>query len=156
MAINEHSRIRLAIIQQKYGKRLAQGESGAHVADRRERFKDDFRRIMADVFVPTFEAIGDELASSGHAYRIEHDVDERTPSIEFHILLRGVPADANNLIRLFYNADAEGDGEVIAEVNVHQTLTELTRFRVLSRITQEVAEQMCVDAIEHVFACNAR
>ncbi|WP_437952083.1 hypothetical protein WME98_16010 [Sorangium sp. So ce296] len=156
MAINEHARIRLAIIQQKYGKRLAQGASGADAADRRGRFKSDFRRILADIFAPTFKAIGDELAASGHAYRIEHDAGEQTPSLELHVLLRGVPADANNLIRLFYNAEAEGDGEVIAEVNVHQTLTELTRFRVLSRINQEVAEQMCVDAIEHIFAVNAR
>ncbi|XXT17048.1 hypothetical protein WME94_43155 [Sorangium sp. So ce429] len=156
MAINEHARIRLAIIQRKYGPRLAQATSGSDAPDRRERFNADFRRILADIIVPTLEAIGDELAASGHGYRLEHDVGEQTPSLEFHILLRGVPADANNLIRLFSRADAEGDGEVIAEVNVAQTLTELTRFRVLSRITQEVAEQMCVDAIEHVFACNAR
>ncbi|WP_437963348.1 hypothetical protein WMF04_26885 [Sorangium sp. So ce260] len=154
--MNEHARIRLAIIQEKFGKRLAQGTSGAHPPDRRERFKDDFRRVLADIFVPTFKAIGDELALSGHAYRIEHDVGERTPSIEYHVLLRGLPEDANTLIRLFYNAEAAGDGEVIAEVNVRQTLTELTRFRVLSRITQEVAEQMCVDAIEHIFAVSAR
>ncbi|WP_433927117.1 hypothetical protein AB3662_29185 [Sorangium cellulosum] len=156
MAINEHARIRLAIIQKKYGKRLAHGASGADLPDRRARFNADFRRILADIIAPTLVAIGDELAASGHSYRLEQDVGEQTPSLEFHILLRGVPADANNLIRLFSRADAEGDGEVIAEVNVGQTLTELTRFRVLSRITQEVAEQMCVDAIEHVFACNAR
>lgn len=156
MAINEHARIRLAIIQEKFGKRLAQGTSGSDLPDRRERFNDDFRRILAGIIVPAFEAIGDELASSGHAYRIQHDMGEQTPSLEFHLLLRGVPADANNLIRLFSSTEAEGDGEVIAEVNVRQTLTELTRFRVLSRITQEVAEQMGVDAIEHIFACNAR
>ncbi|WP_438022591.1 hypothetical protein [Sorangium sp. So ce233] len=156
MAINEHARIRLAIIQKKYGPRLAQGTSGADLPDRRARFNADFRRILADIIAPTLEAIGNELAASGHSYRLEQDVGEQTPSLEFHILLRGVPEDANNLIRLFSRADAEGDGEVIAEVNVGQTLTELTRFRVLSRITQEVAEQMCVDAIEHVFACNAR
>ncbi|WP_437479760.1 hypothetical protein WME75_34230 [Sorangium sp. So ce1014] len=156
MAIHEHARVRLAIIQKKYGSRLDQGRSGSDLPDRRERFNGDFRRILADILVPAFEAIGDELASSGHACRIERDVGEQTPSIELHVLLRGVPADANNLIRLFSSADAEGDGEVIAEVNVRQTLTELTRFRALSRITQEVAEQMCVDAIEHIFACNAR
>ncbi|MGK4001625.1 hypothetical protein WMF31_03295 [Sorangium sp. So ce1036] len=156
MPINEHARIRLAIIQRKYGARLSQGTRGADLPDRRERFNADFRRILADIIVPTFEAIGDELAASGHAYRLEHDVGEQTPSLEFHILLRGVPVDASNLIRLFSRADAEGDGEVIAEVNVGQTLTELTRFRALSRITQDVAEQMCVDAIEHIFACNAR
>ncbi|WP_242515480.1 hypothetical protein [Sorangium cellulosum] len=154
--MNEHARIRLAIIQRKYGARLSQGTRGADLPDRRERFNADFRRTLADILVPTFEAIGDELAASGHAYRLEHDVGEQTPSLEFHILLRGVPVDASNLIRLFSRADAEGDGEVIAEVNVGQTLTELTRFRALSRITQDVAEQMCVDAIEHIFACNAR
>ncbi len=156
MAIHEHARVRLAIIQKKYGSRLDQGRSGSDLPDRRERFNGDFRRILADILVPVFEAIGDELASSGHACRIARDAGEQTPSIELHVLLRGVPADANNLIRLFSSADAEGDGEVIAEVNVRQTLTELTRFRALSRITQEVAEQMCVDAIEHIFACNAR
>lgn len=156
MAMNEHARIRLAIIQRKYGPRLARDASGPDVPDRRERFNADFRRILADIVVPTLKAIGDELAASGHGYRVEQDVGEQTPSLEFHVLLRGVPADANNLIRLFSRADAEGDGEVIAEVNVAQTLTELTRFRVLSRITQDVAEQMCVDAIEHIFACNAR
>lgn len=156
MAINEHTRIRLAIIQRKYGNRLSQSAGGAGGPDRRRRFNDDFRRILADVVAPSFEAIGKELASSGHAYRIEHDAGEQTPSIELHLLLRGVPEDANNLIRLFSRGDAEGDGEVIAEVNVRQTLTELTRFRVLSRITQEVVEQMSVDAIEHIFACNAR
>lgn len=156
MAIDEHTRIRLAIIQKKYGNRLTQSAGGADQPDRRKRFNEDFRRILADVIVPTLEAIGDELASSGHAYQLLHDVGEQTPSVEFHLLLRGVPADANNLIRIFSSAEAEGDGEVIAEVNVRQTLTELTRFRVLSRITREVVEQMCVDAIEHIFACNAR
>lgn len=156
MAINENTRIRLAIIQRKYGNRLSQSASGGDQPDRRRRFNDDFRRILADIIVPAFEAIGEELASSGHGYRIEHDVGEQTPSVELHLLLRGVPEGANNLIRLFSRADAEGDGEVIAEVNVRHTLTELTRFRVLSRISQEVVEQMCVDAIEHVFACNAR
>lgn len=156
MAINEHTRIRLAIIQRKYGNRLAKSASGADQPDRRARFNADFRRILADVVVPALEGIGEELASSGHAYRIEHDAGEQIPSVELHVLLRGVPEDANNLIRLFSHADFEGDGEVIAEVNVRQTLTELTRFRALSRITQEVVEQMCVDAIEHIFACNAR
>ncbi|WP_441291524.1 hypothetical protein ACSRUE_14665 [Sorangium sp. KYC3313] len=156
MAIDETTRIRLGIIQKKYGDRLARSTNGSTPPDRRQVFIDEFRRILADIFVPTFDAIGGELASSGHAYRIEHDVGEKTPSIEFHLLLRGVPAKANNLIRLFYSAEAAGDGEVIAEVNVYQTLTELTRFRVLARVTREVAEQMCVDAIEHVFACNAR
>ncbi|MGK3997661.1 hypothetical protein [Sorangium sp. So ce1024] len=156
MTIHDNTRIRLAIIQNKYGKRLAQRAGGADQPGRRERFNDDFRRILVDIVAPAFKAIGDELAASGHAYRIEHDAGEQIPSVELHVLLRGVPADANNLIRLFSRADAEGDGEVIAEVNVDQTLTELTRFRVLSRITQEVTEQMCVDAIEHIFACNAR
>jgi hypothetical protein len=50
--------------------------------------------------------------------------------------------------------DKEGRSGVIAEAEMECNLMDLTRFHQIEEITPEGVEQMFVDAIEHVFACN--
>jgi hypothetical protein len=155
--MKDQTRIRLMTIEARYGKRLGAAPTEAELAaDRESRFVEAFRRVRAEILVPAMEEIGAQLTAAGHGHRVDLDAGERAPSIELHLLLRGARRDAGNVIRLFTRPD-EGHGcEVIAEVQIHLVVTELTRFREVSAITSEVVEQMIVDAVEQVFACNAR
>lgn len=154
--MNEQTRIRLAIIEAKYGKHGTRTLSKAELsAERASRFDEEFRRARAEVLAPVLEEIGAALTAAGHGHRVEIDAGEQRPSIELHLLLGDAPSASTGVIRLFSRTTETFGSEIIAEVQLKRTLVELTRFHQASALTREVVEQMVVDAVEQVFAYHS-
>jgi hypothetical protein len=158
--MKEQTRIRLSIIEARYGRRAARAASEAELAaDRRARFDDAFRGVRDRVLAPALEEIGAEIATTGHRHRVEIDAGEHRPSVALHLLLasaaRGAPDSPASVIRLFTVHGTLHNSQIIAELEIRRTVTELTRFHEASAITTEVAEQMIVDAVEQIFAVHS-
>ena len=155
--MKDQTRIRLKIIEARYGGARSGRPPSAEdlAADRARQLYDGFRRVREGMLVPILEDIGSALVEAGHGHRVDIDVGERLPSLEWHLLLRNARAGATNVIRMFPRVGQDLGCEIIAEVQLDRTLIELTRFQTIDELTPEVAEQMIVDAVEQVFACNA-
>jgi hypothetical protein len=153
--MKEQTKIRLGMITGRYARRLgASGTVEDVAAARHAEFLRGFERIRADVLLPAMEAIGTELARAGHGYRVEiEDAGERL-CVDFHLEVTAAPSSAPKVIRLFTGVDRGGRSQVVAEVEREGGEMELTRFYRIEEITPEVVEQMLVDAVEHVFACD--
>jgi hypothetical protein len=151
--MKEQTRIRLSIIEARYGARRAVTPAEAERVARIARFEDDFRRVRDALVMPLFKEIGAALLAAGHGHRVLVDAGEHAPNVELHLSLRGAPAAATNVIRV---CTVSGDerSEIIADVNIGGTWTELRRFMDAAAMTDEVLEQMIVDAVEQVFACR--
>ena len=154
--MNDQTRIRLAIIEAKYGKQGSRTASKAELAaERASRFDEDFRRARAEVLAPILEEIGAALTEAGHAHRVEIDAGEHRPSVELHLILGDAARGSTGVIRLFTRTGEPHPCEIIAEVQLRRTLVELTRFQEASALTREVVEHMVVDAVEQVFAYHS-
>jgi hypothetical protein len=153
--MKEQTKIRMDIITSRYARRVTEaGSVGELVAARHAEFLRGFGRVRAEVLRPAMEAIGGELTRAGHGYRVEDDDAVERLCVGFHLVITAAPSSARKVIRLFTGVDKEGRSEVVAEVEMEGNLMELTRFHQVEEITPDVVEQMFVDAIEHVFACN--
>lgn len=153
--MKEQTRIRIDIITSRYARRVTgAGNVGELVAARHAEFLRAFERARADVLRPAMAAIGGELTRAGHGYRVEVDDAGERLCVDFHLVITAAHSSTRKVIRLFTGVDKEGRSEVVAEVEMQGNLMELTRFHRIEEITSEVVEQMFVDAIEHVFACN--
>ncbi len=153
--MKEQTRIRMEMITARYARRLTKaGNAGELVAARHEKFLRGFERVRADVLRPAMQAIGGELEKAGHGYRVDlGDADDRL-SIDLHLILTGAPSRADKVIRLFSLKASASRSEVVAEVEMEGNPMELTRFLQIEEITPDVVDQMLVDAVEQVFACN--
>jgi len=153
--MKEQTKIRMEMITSRFAKRLTEaGNAGELVAARKAEFMRGFERVRAEVLRPAMEAIGAELIRAGHGYRIALGDAPEQISIELHLIITGAPRASAKVIRLFSLKGTEGRPEVVAEVEMERNPMELTRFLEIDEITTEVVEQMLVDAIEQVFACN--
>jgi hypothetical protein len=151
--VNERTRIRLQIIEAKYGKQGSRAASHAELAAERERrFDEEFQRVRAEILAPVLEEIGAALTAAGHGHRVAIDAGEHRPSIELHLLLGDDGRASTGVIRLFCRTGTQRRREIIAEVQLKRTCVELTRFQEASALTPDVVEQMVVDAVEQVFA----
>ena len=154
--MNDQTRIRVALIETKYGKRGARAGTEAELtAERARRFDEDFKRARAEILAPTLGEIGAALTEAGHGHRVEIDAGEHRPSIELYLLLGDNASVSAGVIRLFSRTTEAYGSEIIAEVQLKRTLVELTRFHEASALTREVVEQMVVDAVEQVFAYHS-
>ena len=153
--MKEQTKIRMDIITSRYARRVKEaGSVGELVAARHAEFLRGFERVRAEVLRPAMEAIGGELTRAGHGYRVEVDDAGERLCVDFHLVITAASSGARKVIRLFTGVDKEGRSEVVAEVEMKGNLMELTRFHQIDEISPDVVEQMFVDAIEHVFACN--
>jgi hypothetical protein len=149
LAMKEQNRIRIHLITSRYKNR----RNGPADSDRAAGFFRDVERVIASGIRPVMEDLGEELRHAGHYYRIELDVAEHRPSIDFVLLLAGANADAKNIIRFFAWRSPEKELEVVSEIEMKHIM-EITRHKRLDEITRDVIEQLLVDAVEHIFACN--
>lgn len=153
--MKEQTKIRMEMITARYAKRLTDaGNAGELVAARKAEFMRGFERVRAEVLRPAMEAIGAELIRAGHGFRVDLGDTPEHMSIELHLILTSAPRASAKVIRLFALKEIERRPEVVAEVEMERNPMELTRFLQIDEITPEVVEQMLVDAIEQVFACN--
>jgi hypothetical protein len=153
--VKEQTKIRLDTITRRYARRMNEAGRGEDLATARHAaFQRGFERARKDVLRPAMCAIGVELTRSGHSYTVEDIDTDAQLSIDFRISLSGSPAAATGIIRLFSPASSTARPEVIAELELNRNPMELTRYFDISDFTTDVVEQMLVDAIEQLFACN--
>jgi hypothetical protein len=152
--MKEQTKVRLDIITSRHARRISDVGGESEVAAAQAiAFARDYERAIAAVVRPAMEEIGAELARSGHGYRVEEGQTEGRRTLAFYVLITGARRDAANVIR-FFLASYAGRSEVIAEVEFARNPMELTRYREIEGITAAVIEQLLVDAVEHIFACN--
>ncbi|APR88368.1 hypothetical protein A7982_13717 [Minicystis rosea] len=151
--MKETTRIRLSIIEARYGRRAPADASDGELA---ASFEDDFRKARDERIAPLLQEIGATLAAGGHEHRVAIDEGARRPSVELHLSPRTRSAEARpaSVIRMFSITEG-ARREIIAEVQLGRKVVELTRFREISELRAEVLEQMVVDAVEQVFAHHA-
>lgn len=154
--MKEQTKVRLDIITARHARRLSEAGDEAQVAAARAlAFARDYERALTEVVSPAMEQVGAELARAGHGYRIELGAPGGRRTVELHVLITGARRESTSVIRMFLAAAPERRPEVIAEVEVMSHPMELTRYREIGLMTPDVIEQLLVDAVEHLFACNS-
>jgi hypothetical protein len=150
MSLKEANRLRL----ERLTARLAQRRASSGAEDAIPAFDAAFETSRDQVLVPLLRDIGAELGRAGHAHAIEIDGDARKPSVVFRVLLSGGGDGNANVIGFFARHDpTNGKSEVIAYLTLKVEF-ELGRFNAISEMTREALEQMLMDGIEHLIACN--
>jgi hypothetical protein len=146
--VHDQNRNRLALITQRFAAR----DAARRGADRRA-FEEAFLRVRDAVIRPVLEEVAEALRGAGHAPRVSDDEAEERPSVELHLGIRG--RCARNLVG-YALIERRGAPEVLAYLDVDRPCLDLMRYAHPSEITAERVEQLVVDAVEHIFACNAR
>lgn len=146
--MKDQNRNRIAIITGRYDKRLAE-----RAKEREDDFEADFERARREVIRPAMEEIAEELTRAGHFPTITLDGCKETPSIELRLGIRGAEPSWANFVAYCVIRRREKP-EVLAFLDVNRPAMDLMRYAQPSEITAEQVEQLLLDAVEHVFACN--
>lgn len=144
--MHEQNKNRLALITERFASRSA---ARAH-ADRRA-FDEAFVTAREALIRPVFEEVAEELRRAGHAPIVVMDEAEERPSIELRLGIRG--RSGRNLVA-YVVIQRRAEPEVLAYLDVDTPVLDLIRYEHPSAIRAEMVEQLVVDAIEHIFACN--
>jgi hypothetical protein len=147
--MKEQNRNRIAIITGRYDKRIA--ERGRA---RNDDFDADFERARRDVIRPAMEDIAAELARVGHSPTITLDGCKEVPSIELRLGIHGADPAWPNVIA-YCVVRRRGMPEVLAYLDVNRPVMDLIRYAHPKEIAADQVEQLVLDAVEHIFACNA-
>jgi hypothetical protein len=150
--VKDYNATRLERITARYDAHRALKTQGAEPD--RGAFLERFERVRRGVLEPLVAEIGVALKVSGHEIKADESLVAGGDRLAFAVRMRGVPQEPENAIVLFVARCAEGF-EIIAELVIRGTPIELRRFEAPEKITGDVAEQMFVDALEHLFACSA-
>jgi hypothetical protein len=148
--MKEPNRLRLERLMARYAARRREVVTADEAA-----FLRAFDEARARVIRPILEELAAELRRAGHAPRIVIDAAAETPSIELELGLQGAGAPPGSNLVGFSVIRWTGAPEVLAYLVVRPPPMDLERFASPEEITPDQVEQMVVDAIEHVLACNA-
>jgi hypothetical protein len=148
--MNEQNRERLSRMAKRHAARRAQKAGDAESA---ATFLAQFLRARDDVLRPVMEDIGTQLRAQGYDFTITDGGARTAPRIDFHIVLQG-RGDAKDTIRFFAHEDDARGWQVIAELELERSPSELARFDAGDPVTRDVAEQLIVDATEQMFASS--
>jgi len=123
-------------------------------ADPAAAFEAEFERVRRDVLVPLLHEIGVELSKAGHDYAVTLDADRPAPSVAFRVVLNGAkPGNKNSIGFFVQHQGLDGKSEVIPYLEL-KNVFDLGRFQDLSEMNADTLEQMLVDGLEHMMACN--
>ena len=153
--MNDQNRLRIERIAAQHASRATPKPTAPEAPEgedeRAAAFLAAFARVRDEVLRPAMAEVGLQLKKVGYAFRISPGGDERSPSIDFHVILadRGASKDT---VRFSARKDAVQGWLVIGELELTGSPVELTRFETTKEITHDVAEQLVVDAVEQMFA----
>lgn len=156
--MRDQNKNRLALIDQRFGRREAPAEPAG------ETFEQRFDRAVAEVIRPVMEEVAAELASLGHAPEVsiepvDHEGRRCDRAIALRLGIRGVSGRPNFIalavIRWKIGGRAEDKPEVLAFHQKDRVPFDLIRFASPEEITRDVVEQLLVDSVESLFAQNA-
>lgn len=147
--MKELTRERLALITARHAARSAE-----RAAAEEGGFVDAFARLCDRLLLPLMQEFAAELRSAGHAPEIVRDPTAEPSRIELLLGLKTARGGRNAIgFAVFRRAD--GRLEVIAYQEVRPPHFDLARFAHPDDVRADVAEQLVLDAIEHLLACNA-
>ncbi len=149
-AMKEQNRFRIERMAARYAARQKEKSE----ADG-ERFLREFDEVRERILRPAMLEVKSELERAGHSPWIAIDEAAYKPSIELNLGLAGVPRTRGTNLCGFCVIRWNEFPEVLAYLVVAQPPMDLLRFASATEITQEYVEQMLVDSMEHVFACNS-
>ena len=154
--MNDQNRLRLGRIAARHASRPAPKPTAPEPPPEEEDeraavFLAAFARVRDGVLRPTMAEVGLQLKAAGYPFRIDPGGDERSPSIDFHVILAD-RRDSKDTIRFLARKDAAQGWQVIGELELKGSPVELTRFETTDEITHDVVQQLVVDAVEQMFA----
>ncbi len=147
--MKEHNRLRIERLAARYARRLEEARAPAE-ADFLREFDDLRERLLR----PQMEEFAGELRKAGHAPRIVLDEGHDTPSVELALGLREARA-SRNVVGFCVIRWAGHPLQILAYLEVNPTPFDLERFARAADVGPERVEQLLVEAIEHIMACNA-
>ena len=116
-------------------------------------FSAAFKMVTATVLVPLMEEIKEQLMIADHRASVVLWPSDSEPRVVNYCIDLTGRKTLTNRIRFFAQFDEpRAVWQVIAELQITRTATELARFSPPSEITRDVAEQLLVDAVEEIFA----
>jgi hypothetical protein len=148
--MKEQNRLRLERLTARYEARLRDALAPAEA----DLFVRAFEEVRARVIRPRMEEIAAELRQAGHDPRVVLD-GAHTPGIEIFLGLRGGTAP-RNVIGVGVIREGAGPPEIMAYLELHPSRFDLQRFAQPAELTDDRVEQLLVDAVEHLIACNTR
>jgi hypothetical protein len=149
VSITEKSRLRLERITSRYAARQA----AAAEVDARAAFEREFTVERDERLVPLLHELGAELRRAGHDYALDFELDPRQPNVQFLVTLAGARPRYHNVIGFFTKHPDGAPSYVVAYLRVTSEF-ELIRFHRGAEMTRDVLEQVVVDALEQMLACN--
>lgn len=147
--MKDQNRLRIARLAERYARRRV--ETASRDDEGFARAFDDVRR---EVLRPVLEEVAAELRRCGHEPSIAVDVGAETPSIELRLGLAGAPSAAPNRVGFCVIRRDESPMQVLAYLEATPPVFDLVRFARPSDIGPDQAEQLVVDAVEHIIAVN--
>jgi hypothetical protein len=161
--MEEHHRLRLERLTARYARRIGRHEDASEA-----EFLCAFDDLRTRILRPVLEEFAVELRRAGHDARILVDEGHDPPSIELALGLRGgrdapdpardpsIPRRPNRNVIGFSVIRWSGYPlQILAYLEASPPPFDLERFARASDLAKARVEQLVVDAIEHVLACNA-
>jgi hypothetical protein len=146
--MKEHNRLRLARLTARYAERTQ-----AKGAPDEAEFLRAFAELRERLLRPQMEEVAAELRKAGHDARVTFDEGPDRPSIELSLgLQRGT--GSRNVVGFSVIRWTDHPLQILAYLEVNPPAFDLERFLGAAEITAERVEQLLVDAVEHIVACN--
>ncbi|MBK9260045.1 MAG: hypothetical protein IPM54_09440 [Polyangiaceae bacterium] len=145
--MKEHNRMKLALIDARFGKKSALSPS----AD----FEAAFVRLRERILRPIMQDVASELRRLGHDPTIDedaklHESERISPCITLHLGLAQRGSKSGYIS--FGIVVGKEPGEVLAWLVAPPTPFDLGHYAQPDTISEAHVEQLLVDAVEHLFA----
>jgi hypothetical protein len=147
--VKEQNRLRLERLTARFAKRVADKAEA-----REEEFVRAFEEVRDRVLAPVMEEFAAKLREAGHDARVAPDSGPHAPSIELSLGLAGGKA-SRNVVGFAVIRWKGYPLQVLAYLEANPPPFDLVRFAHPSEIQADAAEQLLIDAIEHLITCNA-
>lgn len=147
--MKEQNRLRLERLTVRFARRVAE-----KAAAREEEFVLAFADVRERVLAPLMEEFAASLREAGHDARVLPDSGPHAPSVELSLGLAGGKA-SRNVVGFAVIRWKGYPLQVLAYLEANPPPFDLVRFAHPFEIQADAAEQILIDAIEHLITCNA-
>jgi hypothetical protein len=146
--MKEHHRLRIERLTERYARRLEEGRTPEEAS-----FLCAFEAMRAAVVRPRMEEFAEELRMAGHDARTLQDLGSDMPNVELALGLRG-GTGRRNVVGFCVIRWKGYPLQVLAYLEVNPPRFDLERFLHPAEVEPDRVEQILMDAVEHVIACN--
>ncbi|NUQ72733.1 MAG: hypothetical protein HUU21_04180 [Polyangiaceae bacterium] len=147
--MKEQNRLRLERLSSRFARRVAEKAEAQE-----DEFLRAFEKARERVLVPIMEEFAAALREAGHDARVLPDSGPYAPSVELSLGLAGGKA-SRNVVGFAVIRWKGYPLQVLAYLEANPPPFDLVRYAHPSEIQADAAEQILIDAIEHLITCNA-